>query len=299
MDFNSLRYFVLVGKYENMSRAAEELHITQPALSKSISLLEENLGVELFDRNGRSVKLNRYGKFFLIRAEFILMEFLRAKEDLSNLVSPGQGEVAIGFMHTLGLEVIPSLMTDVKKVYPNMKFQLTQSNSSVILDKLEAGELDLCLISSLDKNTEIVWEKLWDEQLYLIVPESHVLAKRKKIKIKDFAKEPFISIKRGNSLRKSVDSLFKMEGFQLNIAFEGEEIHTVASLVESGLGVSLIPHIKGLEHYKIKTIQVDAENCNREVGLAYMKNRFTSSATKIFAEYILKYFHKKETKEEA
>lgn len=64
MDFNSLQYFVLVAKYENMSRAAEILHITQPALSKSISLLEESLGVTLFERNGRSIKLNRYGQFF-------------------------------------------------------------------------------------------------------------------------------------------------------------------------------------------------------------------------------------------
>lgn len=65
MDLNSLLYFVTVAKFENMSRASEQLHLSQPALSKSIALLEDNLGVELFDRNGRSIKLNRYGKFFL------------------------------------------------------------------------------------------------------------------------------------------------------------------------------------------------------------------------------------------
>lgn len=293
MDFNSLKYFVLVAKYENMSRAAEELHITQPALSKSISLLEENLGVELFDRNGRSIKLNRYGKFYLERTESILNEYMRAKEDLAYLVSPDQGEVSIGFMHTLGLEVIPSLMTAVKKVYPQMKFQLTQSNSSVLLKKLEMGELDLCLISSLDTNREIVWEKLWDEELYLIVPQAHPLANKQKVKIKDFASDPFISIKKGNSLRKSVDDLYRKEGFRLNVAFEGEEVHTLAGLVESGLGVSLIPHIKGLDQYKLHIIQVDREDCKREIGLAYLKNQYQSSPTERFAEYIRQFFHKK------
>lgn len=293
MDFNSLQYFILVAKYENMSQAAQRLHITQPALSKSISLLEESLGVALFDRNGRSIKLNRYGKFFLERAEYIVKEFERAKEDLTNLVSPGQGEVSIGFMHTLGLEVIPSLMTDVKKVYPQMKFQLTQSNSSSILKKLEVGELDVCLISSVDTNQDIVWEKLWEEEIFLIVPENHRLANEQRVSIKDFAHDPFICIKKGNSLRKSVDDLYKREGFQLNVAFEGEEVHTVAGLVESGLGVSLIPYIKGLEQYKLKIIRVEARGCKREIGLAFMKSRFKSSATKMFVEYIRNYFKQK------
>ncbi|RUL56973.1 MULTISPECIES: LysR family transcriptional regulator [Lysinibacillus] len=290
MDFNSFYYFAKVAKYENMSRAAEELHITQPALSKSISSLEENVGAILFDRNGRSLKLNRYGKFFLERVEYILKEYERAKEDLANLVSPGQGEVSIGFMHTLGLEVIPSLMTKVKTIYPNMRFQLTQSNSSVILKKLEVGELDLCLISSLDTNHHVIWEKLWDEEIFLIVPKDHPLSEKKVVFIEDFAHDPFISIKKGNSLRRTVDELFKQEGLQLNVAFEGEEIHTVAGLVESGLGVSLIPYIKGLEQYKLHVLKVGLPNCKREIGLAYLKDRFKSAATEQFANFIRNYF---------
>lgn len=293
MDFMTLQYFRTVAKYENMSRAAEDLHITQPALSKSISHLEESLGVALFNRNGRSIKLNRYGKFFLERTEFILKEFTQAKEDLLSLVAPGQGEVSIGFMHTIGLEIIPSLMTDVKKVYPNMKFQLTQSNSSVIIKKLEQGELDLCLISSIDINSDIVWEKLWDEPLYLIVPSDHVLASKESVKIEEFADEPFISIKKGNSLRRTVDELYKKEGFQLNVAFEGEEIHTVAGLVESGLGVSLIPYIKGLDQYNLHILGVNELECKREIGLVYKKNHFMSGVTKQFAEYVRNYFKRK------
>ncbi|MDN4493301.1 LysR family transcriptional regulator [Ureibacillus aquaedulcis] len=292
MDFNSLRYFVLVAKFENMSRAAESLHITQPALSKSISLLEENLGVSLFDRNGRAIKLNRYGQFFLERAEFILKEYDITKDDLLNLVSPGQGVVSIGFMHTLGLEVIPRLMAAVQKVYPQMKIQLTQSNSSTILSRLNVGELDLCLISSSNTNKDLVWEKLWEEELYLIVPENHPLAYKKLVSVEDFASEPFISIKKGNTLRKTVDDLFKQEGFQLNIALEGEEIHTVTGLVESGLGVSLIPNIKGLEQYKIRLIEVDAPNCRREIGLAYLNNYYKSAATRLLADFMREYFSK-------
>lgn len=292
MDFNSLQYFVLVAKFENMSRAAECLHITQPALSKSISLLEKNLGVALFDRNGRTIKLNRYGRFFLERAESMLKEYDMAKEGLLNLVSPAQGVVSIGFMHTLGLEVIPQLMAAVQKVYPQMKIQLTQSNSSTIMSKLEVGELDLCLISSFETDKDLVWEKLWEEELFLIVPENHPLANAKQVNLKDFANEPFISIKKGNTLRKSVDDLYKQEGFQLNVGFEGEEVHTITGLVESGLGVSLIPYIKGLEQYKIRLVNVNAPNCRREIGLAYMSKHFKSAATILLADYIREYFRK-------
>ena len=290
MELMSLIYFKTVAKLENMSRAAEELHITQPALSKSIAQLETSLGVSLFDRNGRSIQLNRYGKFFLERTELILREYDRAREDLTNLIAPGQGEVSIGFMHTLGMQVIPALMTDVRTVYPNMKFQLTQSNSGILLNKLQAGQLDLCLISSLEPRTAMHWEKLWDEELFLIVPEGHPLSGKKLVEVSDFASELFISIKKGNSLRKTVDELYRQHGFMLNVAFEGEEVHTLAGLVESGLGVSLIPNIKGLDQYRLSIIPVNAENCRREIGIAYMENRFISAATQQFIEYVRAYF---------
>src|SRR5690606_5674847 len=110
--------------------------------------------------------------------------------------------VSLGFMHTLGLEVIPSLMMKAKKRFPHMRFQLTQSNSSVIMKKLETGELDICLVSSLETSKDVHWEKLWEEELFLIVPKQHPLKNRKKVKLAEFAMEPFISIKKGNSLRK-------------------------------------------------------------------------------------------------
>lgn len=290
MDINALIYFQTVAKYENMSRAAEELHLTQPALSKSISMLEEDLGVELFDRNGRSIKLNRYGKFFLERTDIILREVERAKEDLANLVSPNYGEVSLGFMHTLGLEVIPSLMMEARKLLPHMRFQLTQSNSSVIMRKLEVGELDICLVSSLETSKDVHWEKLWEEELFLIVPKNHPLKDRERVKLSEFASDPFISIKKGNSLRKYVDEIFKREGYRLNVAFEGEEVHTIAGLVESGLGVSLIPQIKGLDQYEVGIIRVDAKDCKREIGLSYLNNRYMSGAVKQFIQFIREFF---------
>lgn len=285
-----LIYFKCVAAYENMSRAAEELHITQPALSKSIAQLEASLGIQLFDRHGRSIKLNRYGLFFLERAEHILAEYARAKEDLAHLIAPGYGEVSVGFMHTLGMQIIPALMTDVRSIYPEMKFQLTQSNSSVLLKKLENRELDLCLISALDYRENVHWEKLWSEQLYLIVPTNHPLTKKTCVKLADFVHEPFISIKRGNSLRRSVDALYKQAGYLLQPVFEGEEVHTLAGLVESGLGVSLIPQIKGLEQYALKVIPVDEPNCHREIGLVYIEQHQQSAVVEQFIHYVRAYF---------
>lgn len=275
-----------------MSRAAQVLHITQPALSKSIAQLEASLGIQLFDRQGRSIKLNRYGMFFLERVERILAEYERAKEDLAHLIAPGHGEVSVGFMHTLGMQIIPALMTDVRSIYPDMKFQLTQSNSSVLLHKLESRELDLCLISSLDYRDNVRWEKLWSEKLYLIVPQAHPLASREQVTLQDFVGEPFISIKKGNSLRRSVDALYAQRGYVLTPAFEGEEVHTLAGLVESGLGVSLIPLIKGLEQYALKMIPVDEPNCHREIGLVYIEQHQQSAVAHQFIDYVRAYFSK-------
>ncbi|QCR33927.1 LysR family transcriptional regulator [Lysinibacillus sp. SGAir0095] len=294
MELQQLEYFKIVAEMQHMTHAAEQLNISQPALSKSISNIEQEIGVPLFDRQGRSISLNRYGKLFLTSVDTILHEYEKAKVEISSLVMPGYGDVAFGFIHTLGMEVVPELMAHVPDKYPNMKFTLTQAASYNLLKWLEEGQVDLCLSQRIKSKTiNIEWIDLWSEELFVIVPKNHRFANRETIKLEEIKDEPFISIKRGNALRQIVDKLFEEAGITTNITFSGEEMHTVAGFVGAGLGVSLIPNIKGLNEYNVCKIRVSEPICERKIGVSWAGGRYLSPAAIQFKEYLVEYFKEK------
>lgn len=294
MEIQQLEYFKIVAEMQHMTHAAEQLNISQPALSKSISNIELEIGVPLFDRQGRSISLNRYGKLFLASVNAILHEYEKAKAEISSLVMPGYGDVAFGFIHTLGMEVVPELMAHVPEKYPNMKFTLTQAASYNLLKWLEEGQVDLCLSQRIESKTiNIEWIELWSEELFVIVPKNHRFADRETIKLEEIKDEPFISIKRGNALRQIVDKFFKEAGITTNITFAGEEMHTVAGFVGAGLGVSLIPNIKGLNEYNVCKIRVSEPICERKIGVSWAGGRYLSPAAVQFKEYLVEYFKEK------
>ena len=294
MEIQQLEYFKVVAEMQHMTHAAESLNISQPALSKSISNIEHEVGVPLFDRQGRSISLNRYGKLFLESVDRILDEFEKAKKEITGIIKPGYGEVSFGFIHTLGMEIVPELMAAVPEIYPHMKFSLTQATSSNLMKRLEEGQIDLCLSQKIDsKAVDLDWIELWTEELFVIVPKNHPLANEKSIKLESIKDEPFISIKRGNALRQIVDQLFKEAKISMNSSFAGEEMHTVAGFVSAGLGVSLIPDIKGLNEYNVCKIPVSKPICERKIGVSWSKGRYLSPAATQFKDYLVEYFEEK------
>lgn len=295
LEIQQLQYFKAVAAMQHMTNAAEKLNISQPALSKSIANMEQQLGVELFDRQGRSIVLNRYGLHFLESVDIILAEYSKVLEEFAEITKPGFGEVSFGFIHTLGMKVVPELMAKASQQYPNMQFTLTQSTSLRLLNLLEAGDIDLCLSQKIEsKILNIHWTELWTEELFVIVPENHRLAAKDYIKLVDIKDDPFISIKRGNSLRQMVDTLFESVGITTNTTFSAEEMHTVAGFVAAGLGVSLIPHIQGLDQFNVKKLRVVDPLCYRKIGLSTVQNRYTSPAVHDFHKFLLDLFTEKD-----
>ena len=290
MEWQQLEYFQTIAHIQHMTRAAEILSISQPALSRSIARLEAELGVPLFERRGRSIILNRYGRLFLKRVTRIMKEFQEGKQEIKDLLDPEHGEVTLGFLHTLGSEVIPDLIGSFRTHFPKVSFQLNQNNSYSLLKQLELGEFDLCLVTPPGEKDEIQWIKLWSEELYVIVPHGHPLEKRESILLNEIGNESFVSVKKGNALRQITDQLCHDAGIVPRIMFEGEELHTIAGFVASGLGVSLIPDMKDIDQIKISRIRVSWPKCERAIGIAWMEGRYLSSAAKQFKEFVIDYF---------
>lgn len=273
MEWEQLEYFQTLARMQHVTKAAKSLSITQPALSRSIARLENHLGVPLFDRQGRSISLNQYGHIFLRRVQAMMKEYTEGKEEIQALLKPDQGVVSLGFLHTLGTTLVPDLIGSFQQEYPNISFQLKQNHSYWLLERLKSGDLDLCLLASIKPENPIQWIKLWSEELFVFVPNDHPLASRESITLNEIAGERFILLKKGYALRMTVDELFEKANIQPNIMFEGEEATTAAGFVAAGLGISILPDLKGLDQSKITKIRVSWPECQRVIGIAWIDRK--------------------------
>ncbi|MDQ4710951.1 LysR family transcriptional regulator [Bacillus subtilis] len=290
MEWEQLEYFQTLARIQHVTKAAKSLSITQPALSRSIARLENHLGVPLFDRQGRSISLNQYGHIFLRRVQAMMKEYTEGKEEIQALLKPDQGIVSLGFLHTLGTMLVPDLIGSFQQEYPNIAFQLKQNHSYWLLERLKSGDLDLCLLASIKPEDPIQWIKLWSEELFVFVPNDHPLASRESITLNEISGERFILLKKGYALRMTVDELFEKANIQPNIMFEGEEAATAAGFVAAGLGISILPDLKGLDQSKITKIRVSWPECQRVIGIAWIKGRFLSPVAETFKQYVISHF---------
>ncbi|MFC7392773.1 LysR family transcriptional regulator [Scopulibacillus cellulosilyticus] len=289
MEWYQLEYFRTVADLEHMTKAADKLSVSQPALSRAISKLEVELGAPLFDRQGRSIKLNRYGQLFREKVEKAMDVIIEGKQEVQDMISPDKGEISVGFLHTLGNELIPELLAVYRKKYPDIRFQLFQNAPEILLKKLLKGEVDLCLTSPPIHHPDVNWDHLLLESLYICVPKGHPYADQESVSFFQLQGEDFICMKKGFSLRSIFDRLSDKAGFDPDIVFEGEEVATLAGLVAAGLGIALIPKTKDIDPNRMALIEINDLTCQRKIGLASRKAKYISPAVEGFKKFVIDY----------
>lgn len=290
MEWNQLEYFKTVAEMQHFTQAARKLAVSQSALSRSIAKLEEELGFPLFERCGKKISLNSHGQIFLGHVERALSEISKGRQSIQDLINPEHGTVSLAFLHSLGSNIVPNLLGKFRQRYPKVEFKLSQNGTSFLLNQLIIGEIDLCLCSPMSNRGSIEWIDLFSEELFVCVPLNHRLAACKQIALLEIKDEPIITFKKDYGLRILTDQLFQAEAIQPLIKFEGEEIMTVAGLVEAQLGVALIPHIAGLNNENIVFIPISAPQCSRTIGIAWNKNRYLSPVAKRFKDFVVASF---------
>lgn len=290
MEWVQIIYFQAVAKAQHITRAAEQLSISQPALSRSIAKLEDELGVQLFDRKGRNIYLNRYGEIFLKHVEQSIRQIEIGKQEIWDEIHPDHGIISLSFIPSLGISVVPELIGAYHKKNPNVKFQLHQASNREIVHQLKSREIDLALITLLREEKEVIWQPLLTEELFLIVSIDHPLADYNEIDLNLVENEPFISFKEVNELRAIINHLCQQAGFSPNIVFEGEDIGTVSGLVGAKLGVSIVPDIQVLDKRKVKPIRVKNPICKREIGVAWLMDSYSSPVVEGFIKFVHRLF---------
>ncbi|MBT2723122.1 LysR family transcriptional regulator [Bacillus sp. ISL-46] len=291
MEFLQLQYFQTVARLEHMTKAAEELQIAQPSLSKTIARLEEDLGVPLFDRKNRQLRLNDYGKLFLDRVNRIFLELNEGKREIAERAHQRQTQITLAVSIP---RVLPELLSSFLKLFPEIKFQQVLESTSSMKSRLEKAEIDFGISSVPIEGTDIVWEPLMTEEIYLIVPPEHRLSRREEIFLNEVKDEPIIGMNTGFGFRNLTDEFCRKAGFVPNIAFEGDEPGVIGDLVKQGLGIAFIPEISWLHHTNPfpNKLRIIEPKCQRTIGLGWSKRRYLSEAGQEFRQYVIEYFSK-------
>ncbi|MEU9010010.1 LysR family transcriptional regulator [Streptomyces sp. NPDC048479] len=281
-----LAYFAGAARHEHVTRAAQEMGVPQSTLSRAIVRLEQDLGVALFTRKGRTVSLTPAGRTFLTSVERALAEVERAAESVQADADPSGGRVAFGFLHTMGSETVPGLIRAFRADHPRIRFTLVQNYGEAMIEGLRAGALDLCLTSPVPDAPDLVARRLDEQRLRLVVPDDHRLAGRKRIRLAEAADEAFVTLEPGYGLRRITDDLCAEAGFTPRVAFEGEEAETLRGLVAAGLGVALLPP-PAVARPGVVELTVTAPRAVREIGVAWLDGHPDTAPVAAFKKFLL------------
>lgn len=289
MDLLQLRYFQVVAHVEHVTKAAEELSIAQPSLSKTIRRLEKEIGVPLFDRQGRSVQLNQFGLAFLKHVETIFRELEEGQRQVRDMAGLARGEIALVAASVYWL---PEVLHRFQHLHPSVHFQLSQRPLSEMPRLLETGACDLCFLSTPLIKPGIQWRPLRTEEILLIVPNEHRLAGRDSVPLSEVAREAVVIEKVGSGLRDLIDDFCQQAGFTPRIAYEIDEPAALYEFVKAHLGVSFTPALMRaqINQQALTSLHLTDPPCQRTFGMAWHQEHYLSQAARAFQQFITAYF---------
>lgn len=277
MTLTELRYIVILAEEHHFGRTAERCHVSQPTLSIAVRKLEEELGVELFERTKTKVQPTLLGEKIVAQAKLLLANTAAIK----SLAEAGKDQLnsplALGAIFTMGPYLLPQLIPHLKKQAPNMSLYAQEDYTDSLRKKLRDGALDAILVSLPFSESDVVTQELFSEPLMVVMPQSHPLARKAEIEVTDIAGEGLLLMGDGHCLREQVLALRPEwreavgDGQVVRKFTEGNSLETLRYMVAAGLGVSILPR-SAAENSACATLRLVARplvGANRKLALAW------------------------------
>lgn len=267
MELRHLRYFLAVAKHLNFTKAAEELHMAQPPLSRQIKELEEEIGVPLFERHGRRVSLSMAGEVFAERARQVLAAAGAAVVDSKRAARGEVGSVAVGFFEHIAYTLLPPLLRGFQQQYPAVTVELRWFSSSEQIDALRRGDIDLAFARSVPASPDLNSVLLLREPFYIAIAKDNPLAAKRRISIKDCANLRVINYRKdvAPDYHSVITQLCARAGFSPSPEFEMGQIYASLGLVSADFGITLVPasvqrtHVDNVVYRPLRDQQVMSE----------------------------------------
>lgn len=279
MDLHSLRQFLVVARLEHLSRAADELRVAQPSLSRTVARLENELGAPLFDRSGR-LRLNDTGRLFRGYVERALGELDAGRRAVTEATSEGVGAVRLASETFLTLT---GPLAAYKRAHPAIEVELQWTAAEDMARLLRAQEVDLCVASQPIHTAGLEAFQLFDEEVWAVTPSDHPLAGRASVSIAELAGQPLVTARRGHWQRRLLDRLFAARDLTPKIVCEVDEPSAIADLIGAGLGVGLVPGIarRTATRTPLHWVAVDSPDCRRTLTVFWGADSHLSTAARL------------------
>lgn len=281
MELKQLRYFVAVAEELSFSRAAERLHMTQPPLSAQIRGLEEDLGVQLFERSTRSVCLTAAGELFLDEMRLLLSQLEQSVRAARRVGHGEVGRLALGFVPSAASETLPPLLKAFREGFPDVDVSLHEMNPVQLVQALHERRVDAAFFylppgdippfGDADLDSKPVSR----EPLVVALPEGHPLTARRRIDLKTLAGEPLILVAahRGSGLRDIILEQCRKANFMPDVVQEATLIQTIGGLVASGVGLALVPaSLRRLQSTGVTYRSIQGDTTLVEMGVIWRRN---------------------------
>lgn len=289
MTLNQLLYFQAVAKHEHFRLAAASLNISQPSLSRSIANLEEELGIILFERKGRTVTLTKYGRFFLEHANRILSDVRLAEKQMKKL-SGSSGHVDIAYVFPLAAQYIPRNVRRFLAKSNNSKisFNFHQTYTGEMVSGLKSEKYDVIFGSYVENEPGIQFVPILKQEMIIITPLGHPLAQKKDPGLKDLVKYPVMGYDKTSGLGQFTNRTYSSYGLTPNIVCESPDENAIASLVAEDFGIALVADVDILDHFPLEKIHLTDVSLSHTVYMAYLKDHYQIPAVKNFISFIKK-----------
>ena len=279
MDTPALKAFVMVAEHQSFSVAAEKLFITQPAISKRISGLEQSLHCQLFDRIGRQVVLTESGEALLPRANNILREIEETRRVMTNLSGEVAGSLSMGTSHHIGLHRLPIVLRQFTTKYPWVEMDLKFIDSEQAYDLVMQGKLELGLITlPLTDPSPLRAIKIWEDPLSIVVSQEHPLASKKNVTLHDLSSHPAILPSETTFTRRLVETLFNDQNLLVNVSISTNYLETIKMMVSIGLGWGVLP--TAMIDDDVRLLVIPGFNVKRDLGVIYHPGHSLSNAAR-------------------
>jgi len=287
ITFTELRYIVAVADTGHFGRAAERCHVSQPTLSTQVKKLEETLGVRLFERAARRVRLTAAGERIVARARVVLDE-IRVIGDLArDQHEPLTGVLRLGVIPTLGPYLLPWLVPPLRRAFPRLRLALREAMTATLLDELMLHQLDAALVALPAAAPGLVAEPLFDEPFRVLAPPGHRLAKRARVREEDLRGERLLLLTEGHCLREQALALCG-DGGAADSEFRATSLETLRHLVAAGMGCTLLPvlALTSLGEGRVVARPFRAPSPSRRIGIVWRRSFPGETGIRALASFI-------------
>ncbi|GAA0136440.1 LysR family transcriptional regulator [Paenibacillus sp. YSY-4.3] len=282
MDIRQLQYLIEVARLGSFTKAADALYVTQPAISKAIKAMEDELGVVLFDRLGKRVELTDAGQIIAGQAQQIVASFHNLTSELDDLRNLKKGHIRIGLPPMVGASFFPKVIGQFHKKYPEITIQLYENGAKKVELEVAAGTLEVGVVVLPTTQDGLSSFPFVEEKLNLVVHPSHPLAERKEVELAELAQDDFVLFREDFTLHDRIIGECARFGFQPHVIYESSQWDLISEMVAVGLGITLLPETicREIDNKRVKIIPLVKPVIPWKLGIIWRDDRYMSFATR-------------------